>query len=773
MKKSLFFVAAASALMLTACSSESDVVQSATPSQTAAQNQAVGFDVYTPAPTNVTRAGQAGTMTTSRLQRLPVNGGGFGVYAYLIEDVKTASGDDNASSYLAYGDGPTSARTTPIAPNYMVNQLVEWNKTNQGWTYAPLKYWPNETDKDSQNTNAQMEGISGSKHLDRLTFFAYAPYVATGVDEIGITKLTNKKGDLVTDPTTTTTGTLVEASVGYKAALSNPSSSVDLLWGVAPAGGLSYTAVNGRSVYVPEGKPLMDMTKPDVNTSMKFLFNHALARIGVNVVAAVDQVGAGGTLDNKTRITIKEVTLTGKFGETGILNLDNPTAKIAHWVNINGTDIGGSTTALTTDKTLTISGTTIAPDLLYAGNHTFGSYSAQPIGVTTSKKDLLAGRYFKLDEIPAYSPARMYYKSDGTEKHATYTVAASDGYYTLASNNYTQKTGSIDSPNYPATTSDYYTIAQDATTYVGNHPKTYYTQAECNSHNAGLTGAWTTSTVKTAAVNYTEETAAEYNATLTGAVAAGNAAPADFTTKVGYAPGDASNLTAAEAKAYNATLTGAVAAGQEKTPAVYYTQSECDSHNATLPGAYSTTTVKYYGYPDTGDGSLAPGTILYTKSGSEGSYVYTYVGDKTSVTWDSGNTTTYYTITPTQLAATNIDFAYTGDVYDVERNYFMVVPTNNVEELNKTTLTDENKKALRTIRVKIEYYVTTEDSKIDGGRTQTKNVIEKDVVFPSLANGKSYMLNLVLGLTSVKMDAEVDEWKVINVNADLPQNTAE
>jgi hypothetical protein len=75
--------------------------------------------------------------------------------------------------------------------------------------------------------------------------------------------------------------------------------------------------------------------------------------------------------------------------------------------------------------------------------------------------------------------------------------------------------------------------------------------------------------------------------------------------------------------------------------------------------------------------------------------------------------------------------------------------------------------------VKIEYYVTTEDSKIDGGYTQTKNVIEKDVVFPSLANGKSYMLNLVLGLTSVKMDAEVDEWKVINVNADLPQNTAE
>jgi hypothetical protein len=60
-----------------------------------------------------------------------------------------------------------------------------------------------------------------------------------------------------------------------------------------------------------------------------------------------------------------------------------------------------------------------------------------------------------------------------------------------------------------------------------------------------------------------------------------------------------------------------------------------------------------------------------------------------------------------------------------------------------------------------------------GGRAQTKNVITKDVVFPSIANGKSYNLNLILGLTSVKMEAEVDDWKVINVQADLPQNTAD
>jgi len=49
-------------------------------------------------------------------------------------------------------------------------------------------------------------------------------------------------------------------------------------------------------------------------------------------------------------------------------------------------------------------------------------------------------------------------------------------------------------------------------------------------------------------------------------------------------------------------------------------------------------------------------------------------------------------------------------------------------------------------------------------------VIEKDVVFPSLANGKSYNLNLILGLTSVKMEAEVDDWKVISFVASYNAN---
>jgi hypothetical protein len=313
----------------------------------------------------------------------------------------------------------------------------------------------------------------------------------------------------------------------------------------------------------------------------------------------------------------------------------------------------------------------------------------------------------------------VYYSDEnGTVATAKYTATASNNYFTKNAVGpvYTQVTGDIT----PAVS--YYTVVAGATTYAGNHELT-------------------------AAVNYTKASANAYNKTNKGGVEAGDATPADFATKVGSAAAGAT-LTEDEAYAYNSTIAGAKTTADVETPATY-------------------------GYDDS---DLPASTELYTRTGAEGAYEYTYAGTKSDIAtapgWEVGNTNTYYTITPTALAVTDIAFAYSGTIYDVERNYFMVVPTNNVNTLN-AGLTDEQKEALRKVRVKIEYYITTEDAKVAGGRTQTKNVIEKDVIFPSLANGKSYMLNLVLGLTSVKMEAEVDDWKVINVNADLPQNTAE
>ena len=649
-------MAAASAIMLTACTSEDDILQ--TGQQKQAVTREVGFDVYTPAATNATRAGLQGTMTTNRLQRLEAQGGGFGVYAFQTTDDNATAGDDYAGAYAS--TNPASAANVP---NFMVNEKLLWNATNQGWYYNPLKYWPNETDNDSQTPKAQMEAIDGNKHLDRLSFFAYAPYVPTTTDVItpGITNITDASGLLETYNTSTKANTS-DPTIGYMASLDNPNEAVDLVWGVAPAGGLTYTAVNGRTVTVKEGMPLINMTKPDVNTTMKFLFNHALARIGIKAVAAVDQVGAGGKLDPNTRITIEKITLTGYFGVTGDLNLNNSIANVANWTKINGVPLAsGTNLSALSQQTITIrannhatpptvDNVAIAQHLRYKGTHTAGAYSVQDngIGVTTVKQDVI-------------EPANI---TDATPWYTSKTYVANELKYSETTPYYDDAacTTPVESAELGTATGKYYTLSQ----------KGVYTAAN-------TAGADATYTYPAVMIYYD----------VTFHKISGDAAT--YATSTAYTKsGDASTITD----------------GDTFTP------------KADLP--------------------------------ADGDWVI-------DVSKPSGLKVPYYAA---------------GKYYKRDANYFMVVPTNNIANIctGGDILSKEEK--LRTVRVKIEYYVTTEDEDVDGGRTQTKNVVEKDVVFPSIANGKSYNLNLILGLTSVKMEAEVDDWKVINVNADLPQNTA-
>ena len=683
MKKSLFFAAAASALLLTACSSENDLVQ--TGPQKTVENQAVGFDVYTPGATE-TRAGLQGTMTTDRMKRSEINGGGFGVYSFLTSDADAAIGDDHAGKY-ASTDGSTAN-----IPNFMVNEKLLWNATNQGWYYNPLKYWPNETDFDSQNTNAEMQGDGTNHHLDRLTFFAYAPYVSAGVNEEGITDITDKAGLLggakTTDPT-----------ISYKAAIDNPNKAVDLLWGVAPAGGLTYTAVNGRTVTVDEGMPLIDMTKPDVNTTMKFLFQHALARIGVKAVAAVDQVGAGGKLDPNTKITIEKITLKGYFGKSGDLNLNN-TLQANHTTPADGT---------------------IATHLQWVDDADANpDAQVDRVGVTTVKQDVIqpsmpgsttklwaSSKTYAANEL-AYSETTPYYTDAACTTPATVTMPAS---YTIDSKGVYTYNASDAAFAYPKVLQNYKkgsgfeVVTADEVT-----AKTYDNYA--------------------AYTNYRETGAA----TVIGT---------DYVYKSG---------------AYVLSVTG---------------DESLTAYTKLADGVY----IPKAGKPLAGDYVVKEGIYFYA-------LVATNAADFADVQLyaNGGGGTTF---SPKAVGSTPAagDYVVCGQkelfvpyyaadtYYKRDANYFMVVPTNNFVNMNSGLASNEEK--LRTVRVMIEYYITTEDSKLNAGRAQTKNVIEKDVVFPSIANGKSYNLNLILGLTSVKMEAEVDDWKVINVNGDLPQNTAE
>ena len=714
--KKILFLAAASAFMLTACTSDDLALQDNT--QQAVENQAVGFDVYVPNATT-TRAGYTGTLNTNRLQKAE---SGFGVYAFYTDQ-------DTYSNYAAY-------IAASKVPNFMVNEKITWNATNQGWAYSPLKYWPNETLNDSQTDPALTQ--KSDQRQDELTFFAYAPYVNNGVaGQPGITAITQKDGkigDISPEP-----------SVAYKAAFTtndgtfantDPNKGVDLLWGVAPAGGMNYTAVNGNDVSKAEGMPLIDMVKPDVNTSMKFLFEHALARFGVKVAAAIDQVPQGGSIDDATKVTVNSVKLTGYFGETGRLNLDNTLAHVANWQNLNGVELEQATTlAQFSQKTIVITGENIAKHLRYQG-----AVKQTNVGVTTAKQDLIAptttqAHYSKVVATAPFDfdPAKIYYDENYAEAHATYKTVNADRYYTKAGDEFTlvESGTNMTSPDYAeADMANYWTVAEEAAFNGSNllSAETTHDAASAAAYNAGLTGALSTTAL-------TDEQATAYNAAMNGTKAAGDV------------------LSEIEANNYNATLNGAVSAGDVKTPAIY-------------------------GYDDN---DLSTTTKLYTRAGDGVTtpYSYTLVGTKTAVTWEESNTTVYYTLTGTQVAINTIPFQYAaGTYYVAERNFFMVVPTNNVPNICTDNFNKEgtdpqkaNEEALRTIDVEIEYYVTTEDSKLNDGRSQVKNVVTKTVVLPHLKNGQSYNLNLLLGLTSVKVEAEVDDWKVTNVQVDLPQNT--
>lgn len=173
MKKVFFFAVAAATLV--ACS-ESLNFQEETNLNT--KDAPINFDVY--AQRTTTRAGLPGGtttgtpnaygVTTATLQTGRHATAGFGVFAYF-----TDNGDYDANT---------------STPNFMYNEQVTYKaKTGSAladWTYEPVKYWPNEYGDGAQ-----------SDDLDKLTFFAYAPWV----DVTATTGTPITKGLTVSAPT--------------------------------------------------------------------------------------------------------------------------------------------------------------------------------------------------------------------------------------------------------------------------------------------------------------------------------------------------------------------------------------------------------------------------------------------------------------------------------------------------------------------------------------------------------------------------------------------
>lgn len=231
---------------------------------TPSEPQAVAFDAYL-GRSVVTRAGYAGILDNDISKEESLRTEGFGVFAYYTEGA-------------VYGP--------EVEPNFMYNTSVTDSNKDNVWEYSPIKYWPNES------------SASDDDLIDRLSFFAYAPYVEvaplsglpTGDVDMtrGIIQLTTSIDK--NDP-----------KVTYKASCL-PSRSVDLCWAT----------------------PTLNMERPaDISTKVQFQFHHALAALNMQIDAAFDEITPGGNnREDDTRIYVRYVTFEG-FAIQGVLDLNN------------------------------------------------------------------------------------------------------------------------------------------------------------------------------------------------------------------------------------------------------------------------------------------------------------------------------------------------------------------------------------------------------------------------------------------------------------------
>lgn len=295
MNKRILLMAAV-AMLVAACSKDDDPLGEGTQQGTA--QVPVAFGAYVDRAT--TRAGAVGELTTNGGSgKASLQTEGFGVFAYHTDD----------------------KLYSPIyQPNFMYNTRVRASN----WSYEPVRYWPNET-----GTN------TGSANVDRLSFFAYAPWVPV-TPETG--QINTGTGGLNYDPETEAdkieaannggiVGLTRNAAVGdpmltYFVDL-DPARQVDFCWGVA--NGDFTSSVDGLNNQVADGSPFLNVMKPKTGDRISFDFRHALAALNV-------RLDTSEALDENTKIYIRQITFEG-FDLKGMFNLNTDRAV---WYDLGG-----------------------------------------------------------------------------------------------------------------------------------------------------------------------------------------------------------------------------------------------------------------------------------------------------------------------------------------------------------------------------------------------------------------------------------------------------
>lgn len=270
-------------LMMVSCTSEDTTASS---SSGASAATAVTFKPY---------IGSGETRAT-----YPADAGGNGIVGAIDNDRLKTTSFGVFAQYTENTAWGSYTKTTPF--NFMWNQKVTWDALNSFWTYAPVKYWPND------NQPADLSGATGSQEHSYLNFFAYAPYVEVADPS---TDFNIRPDDSDSDGKPDHDGIVavsansanVNASYIYYRTSNdspfNPDESVDLLWATQ----------QDLWKMKPSGEGY-------VNGQVNLPFRHALSKLEITVKTLIDRTAnhtsdAYSTeLDANSKVFIESATIT-------------------------------------------------------------------------------------------------------------------------------------------------------------------------------------------------------------------------------------------------------------------------------------------------------------------------------------------------------------------------------------------------------------------------------------------------------------------------------
>lgn len=369
MKKQFKLMALASVTMLFAACSQEDLLSPQEQLAQSPENNAIQFGTY---------MGKAGTTRT--VTDLAYDKGPIANTAVTADGIKSlAQARFGVFAYLTTAN--YASASTSLIPNFMYNQELQYDDA-KSWIYTPVKYWPNGI--DAGNTSGNPSNTAVEKTIQKLSFFAYAPYKAPsffnasyanatdGALPSGLADATTKKNSTAKNGITAMTTNDFTGNVWVKYALpkATEQEAVDLLWGLNGA-----TTYNEADKVDPTVGTIgenynINLTKQAVEATntqkVQFLFKHALAKIqgssvstsedldkasskyGFSVKLDVDGndgdnqttfFGTGNGFDNKkTLVTIKSVkiqdgTTASSDSENGLTGQTSDIYK-SGWFNI-------------------------------------------------------------------------------------------------------------------------------------------------------------------------------------------------------------------------------------------------------------------------------------------------------------------------------------------------------------------------------------------------------------------------------------------------------